>query len=243
MAFGKRTRAKDGLFSECKVCRSERAKQKYIKNKIHINKLNAKWKVENAEKHKEINARWRENNKERNQETGKVLYAKNRGQIRIRHKEWYKNNKEKKKKQNEQWKAANPELARLYRIKAGNKQRSTPQGKLNDSMSSAIWHSLKGLKAGRRWESLAGYTVHDLKQHLEKQFTPGMEWDNYGLWEIDHKTPKTAWNFEKPEDIDFKACWSLKNLSPLWKSVNRRKYNKLEKPFQPSLALQGVANG
>ena len=40
---------------------------------------------------------------------------------------------------------------------------------------------------------------------------------------------------ERPEDEDFKRCWALSNLQPLWMSENRSKNDKLEKPFQPSL--------
>jgi hypothetical protein len=74
-------------------------------------------------------------------------------------------------------------------------------------------------------------------RHLEKQFLPGMSWENMGEWHIDHKIPIAAFNFEKPEDIDFKRCWALKNLQPLWKSENCIKGAKIDKPFQPSLNL------
>jgi len=62
-----------------------------------------------------------------------------------------------------------------------------------------------------------------------------MTWDNYGKWHIDHVIPTSVFNFEKPEDDDFKRCWSLQNLQPLWALDNIKKGNKLEKPFQPKL--------
>jgi len=43
-----------------------------------------------------------------------------------------------------------------------------------------IRHSLKGKKAGRRWEKLVGYTLEDLREHLESQFDNKMNWENYG---------------------------------------------------------------
>jgi len=95
-----------------------------------------------------------------------------------------------------------------------------------------------GLKAGRQWETLVNFTVDQLKQHLEKLFTPEMTWENYGTyWHIDHKIPIAVFNYEKPEDIDFRLCWSLKNLQPLEKIENIKKKDKLEKPFQPSLKI------
>jgi hypothetical protein len=50
--------------------------------------------------------------------------------------------------------------------------------------------------------------------------------------------PITAFNFNTPEDIDFKRCWALSNLQPLWARDNLSKQNKLIKPFQPSLLLR-----
>jgi 5-methylcytosine-specific restriction endonuclease McrA len=65
-----------------------------------------------------------------------------------------------------------------------------------------------------------------------------MNWENYGsYWHIDHKIPISVFNFEKPEDYDFKRCWNLKNLQPLEKFKNMSKGNRLDKHFQPSLAI------
>ena len=115
------------------------------------------------------------------------------------------------------------------------------QFKLNRNIRSSMCNSLKynGSKNGRHWEGLVGYTLMDLKKHLEKKFLPGMSWDNWGIngWHIDHKIPISAFNFTDPSHTDFKRCWSLKNLQPLWAFDNISKNDKLEKPFQPSLAL------
>ena len=64
-----------------------------------------------------------------------------------------------------------------------------------------------------------------------------MIWGNYGDWHIDHKIPISAFNFTKPEHEDFKRCWALSNLQPLWAKDNISKNAKLEKHFQPSLAI------
>jgi hypothetical protein len=64
-----------------------------------------------------------------------------------------------------------------------------------------------------------------------------MTWGNYGQWHVDHKIPISAFNYETPDDIDFKRCWALKNLRPMWAKENISKGAKLDKPFQPALAL------
>jgi hypothetical protein len=136
------------------------------------------------------------------------------------------------------WRLANPEKIKSYVKKTNKKRRSTRSGKLSDLMASGIRHSIKGNKAGRHWEDLVGYTLGQLMNHLEKLFKPGMTWENYGkVWEIDHKIPKVVFNFQHPDHIDFRLCWSLKNLQPLEVSENRKKNAKLSKPFQPSLRL------
>lgn len=129
------------------------------------------------------------------------------------------------------------------RKKSERKIRSTPKGKLCRTMSSSIRHALIGEmgKAGRRWENLVGYSVESLKAHLEKLFSDGMTWENYGEWHIDHKIPISAFNFQCPEDLDFKRCWALRNLQPMWAKENRIKHNRLSKPFQPSLGLAVMA--
>ena len=132
------------------------------------------------------------------------------------------------------WKKRNPENTREHHRKA----RSTPEGKLNCSMEHGIYYSLKNNKKGH-WENFTDYDVHKLKKHLEKQFLEGMSWDNYNYrgWHIDHIIPISAFNFKTPNDIDFKRCWALKNLRPLWAKDNLKKSNKLIQNFQPSLAF------
>lgn len=66
-----------------------------------------------------------------------------------------------------------------------------------------------------------------------------MTWEKYleGKIHIDHKTPKTVFNFTQPEHEDFKRCWALSNLQPMWANENWSKGTKLTKHFQPSLLL------
>lgn len=133
---------------------------------------------------------------------------------------------------------ANRDNLKKVQKRADAKRRSTPKGKLTYCLSWGIRDSLKrGTKSGRHWESLVDFTIDQLKTHLGKLFKPGMTWENYGEWHIDHKIPIAAFNFNKPEDLDFKRCWTLKNLQPLWAKENMSKHAKVNKPFQPSLTI------
>lgn len=96
--------------------------------------------------------------------------------------------------------------------------------RLRTYFTSAICHSLKGsTKGGRSWEALLGYTTSELRDHLERQFLKGMSWDNYGDWHVDHIIPVATFSFSSPDDDDFKACWALTNLRPLWATDNMRR--------------------
>lgn len=74
---------------------------------------------------------------------------------------------------------------------------------------------------------LVGYNLKDLINHLESKFQPGMNWGNYGIWHIDHIIPISSFNITSLECSDFKECWSLDNLQPLWGEDNLKKSNKI----------------
>ena len=105
------------------------------------------------------------------------------------------------------------------------------------TMSSHMYYSLRKAKGDCHWEDLVGYTISDLKKHLENQFKKGMSWDNYGDWEIDHVIPVSAFDFNSPDDPQFKLCWALDNLQPLWMHENRTKGNKITEPKQMRLGI------
>lgn len=174
---------------------------------------------------------------------GKIRFKKRyiieKQEVKQRQKKRYDNNTEKVLAINKRWKQAHPEKIKTQAVKDATKRRKTIKGRLTQNMGSHIAHVLKGEKASRKWESLLGFTVEQLKSHLEKQFTNEMSWENYGsYWHIDHIIPKSVFNYEKAEDIDFKQCWALKNLQPLETIANIKKSNKLHKPFQPALLLE-----
>ena len=100
------------------------------------------------------------------------------------------------------------------------KSKKTSMERLNHNISCTIQAVLKGAKNRRHWETLVDYKLEDLKQHLEKQFKTGMAWDNYGKWHVDHIRPISSFNFTSAEDKEFKGCWALSNLQPLWASEN-----------------------
>lgn len=101
--------------------------------------------------------------------------------------------------------------------------------RIKAAMSGQINFHIK--KRGRSTSELlkvrCGYTVDELIDHLEKQFTGAMSWSNYGVngWHIDHIVPASSFNLE--DEAQFKACWSLANLRPLSAHENQKKSAKM----------------
>ena len=104
--------------------------------------------------------------------------------------------------------------------------------RLNYLFSKKINNALKRKnvsKLGVSWKLLLGYDANILKTHLESLFQPGMSWDNYGKfgWHIDHIIPQSSFVFSSIYDSQFKTCWSLDNLQPLWWYDNLAKRNTI----------------
>jgi hypothetical protein len=79
-------------------------------------------------------------------------------------------------------------------------------------------HALRQNKVGCSWERLVGYTVQELKAHLEAQFESQMSWDNYGRqgWTIDHIIPVSRFLLQLQEPMELRRCFALSNLMPRW---------------------------
>lgn len=104
----------------------------------------------------------------------------------------------------------------------------SPSKKISAHFSTLIHRALGKAKAGRSWRTFVDYSLEELMSHLERQFKPGMSWENKGDWHIDHIIPRSSFEYSSPDDPEFKKCWSLSNLQPLWAVDNIRKNAKLD---------------
>ena len=70
------------------------------------------------------------------------------------------------------------------------------------------------LKNHIKYSKSLGCSHEEFRTHLESLFKPGMTWENYGKWEIDHIKPLMLAFMEGSESFS-KAC-NYMNLQPLW---------------------------
>lgn len=202
--FARKSSAKDGLRSYCKLCGSAYTKQWKSLNPGH----QEQYQKENAEQLAIQKKDYRQRNKE---------------SIAAYNAQWVKLNPD----YHHKWDENNRESRRTSVNKYHTTRRANDVGfRISSNISRSIRYSLSPAnvkKGNRRWESLVGYDRHELKSHIERQFEPSMDWSNWGEWHIDHITPIIDFNIKEAGDSEFMACWSLGNLRPLWAEENVRK--------------------
>jgi len=220
--FSKNKSTPDGLQYNCKICHNLSVRE-YAKANPEKDKETQKrqYKIHIVAR-KEYNKKWLEVNKDKAKKTHTTWRLTNKEKITERDRRYLKKNWDRIKEYNRKWYLAH----RILKVKI---KKDPIFYRLNSIIGSKIGHSLHGNKNGRHWENLVGYTVQDLIKHLEKQFTDGMSWNNYGFygWHVDHIIPKSFFEFTSSDDIEFKYCWSLINLQPLWATDNKKKHNKI----------------
>ena len=129
---------------------------------------------------------------------------------------------------------AQPETKRAWQKKYRD---ANPKSRVRNNITKRIIYCLKTGRKSKRLEQLLGYKIDDLMAHLESQFRHGMSWSNYGKWHIDHVIPVAAFNCETEDHPDFRKCWAMSNLQPLWAKDNMSKSDKMPDGFQYSLSL------
>ena len=173
--------------------------------------------------------------KARKKEYDRVRYLKNKDYINKITKEYKKSHPEASRRYSRMYYYRNREriLAKKHEKDVTEEQRRKNRkyyhnNRISRVMAQRIRSSLKS-KDGKSWADLVDYTIEELKAHLESKFKDEMTWNNYGKWHIDHIKPISKFNVTSFDCYDFKECWSLNNLQPLWAVDNLRKHNKWSK--------------
>lgn len=118
-------------------------------------------------------------------------------------------------------KAGQKNLGDNHRKARRRKWRNKPENKLALNLRTRLWFALKGRAKFESALALIGCSISELKVHLQAQFKPGMTWDNYGEWHVDHKRPCSLFNLSVPSEQ--RRCFHYTNLQPLWAAENLHK--------------------
>ena len=148
--------------------------------------------------------------------------------VKIAQKKWRLENKEKiiAYKKSEKGKAKQSKSLRAYYRRRIKKD---PAFKLSRIMRNRLQTFLKrkGLNKSNKTMELVGCSKDFLREHLEKQFKPGMNWSNHNFrgWHVDHIVPLSKFDCSDPDQLK-RAC-HYSNLQPLWAEENFKKHNSL----------------
>lgn len=180
----------------CPKCKQEKSKELFYKNKNTKDGLSSYCRVCMCKIYKDKREQILKQQKEYNKTE----------QRKYQQKEWYINNMQ---TQNRSQKIKKQNNVCLY---------------LDCIFRNRLYKSFIYNRGFESWEQLVDYNWEQLKEHLESQFTPEMNWNNYGeYWKLDHIIPKSQFYYDNFECRDFRICWSLMNLRPLNKYENAQR--------------------
>lgn len=145
-------------------------------------------------------------------------YPKNADKMRKRARDWYADNTERHRATSKAWLGQNKERYLATRRKYHARRKKTDVLYALDFVMRASVRRLVS-KGGKSHK--LGYSAESLKQRIECQFKPGMSWENYGEWEIDHKIPMSL--MMARGEVSPYIINALSNLQPMWRANNRAK--------------------
>lgn len=188
----------------CKTCSSERGKRFYY-NPKNIDSIREKAKL----RMKDVIAKTDKDERNENRRKERADPVKGKV-IREREKAYLANNPEKKiEKQRRQ----------------NERRRADPLKSFFHRASSLIRLTLKNgnWNKSKRTEVILGCSILEFKKMIERQFLPGMTWENKGEWHLDHIVPiSTAKTQEEAE-----ALSRAGNFRPIWAADNLAKSNSI----------------
>lgn len=178
---------------------------------------------------------WYQNNKDKR----KQYYIDNIEQIRQKDTVRYNSNKDKKKQYNKNYYCKNSEKIKLEKVTHRKQNRDSINKynreyyknvshrlakNLRGRLSCAIQRNFDGSRDGSFVKDL-GCSIEEFRSFIEKKWTKGMSWDNYGWgndkWHLDHIIALA--NFDLTNDTDFKKAVHYTNYQPLWQLDNFKK--------------------
>lgn len=157
----------------------------------------------------------------------KQYYNSNQSKIKKQKSKYRKQNKNKLLSYNKKYRRLNKEKTKIrmskYRKQNIEKIRLYQKNKYANDIIYRMGKNIrrriqKYIKGDDYYSNILGCSTHKFKIYLEKQFTEGMSWTNYGYygWHIDHIIPLSS---AKNKKELIKLC-HYTNCQPLWAKDN-----------------------
>lgn len=200
--FWKNKKALTGFSCSCKRC--------VRKRRVEIRET---LKIENPEEYGKRRNSWRESVRKSGTPERRKAW---RDKKRMDEPDYFSN-------EMKEWRRNNPEKKRVYQREWQRKMMNDPLYRLGQNLRSRLRGAIKksfGKKNSRSMD-LTGCSLEFLTQYLEKQFQPGMSWNNYGKWEIEHTL--ACCQFDLRSEEEQRKCFHYTNLAPMWAVDNARK--------------------
>jgi hypothetical protein len=197
----------------CNKCKIEKNVEEFYRNNKNKNLYRGQCKKCMDEKSRLYNSMNSEKIKIKNRE----YYHKNKELNKIKCREYREKNKERLQLNFRNWRKNNKHKINEYNRKPINKVKNSLRSRINELMN-------KKYKNPRTLE-LVGCDYAFLMEYIEKKFTEGMTWENYGYsgWHIDHIIPLCTAKTEE----ELKKLYHYTNLQPLWAEDNFKKAKKI----------------
>ena len=135
-------------------------------------------------------------------------------------------NKELKSKYNAEYHQKNKEaIYKRYSEYRKNRLITDPAFALKHRIGTLIRQSITSKSYTKKslTAEILGCTASEFCNHIERQFTKGMNWKNISKWQIDHIVPVSSGGHDEAEIIRLSHYL---NLRPLWAEDNLKKSNK-----------------
>ena len=82
-------------------------------------------------------------------------------------------------------------------------------------------------KPSQAYATYFGLDINSYRKWIELQFTPDLNWDNFGSdWQFDHIVPVAYFDFNVEEDL--KLCWNFINMRVEKLENNKNRGNRID---------------
>lgn len=186
------------------------------------NETTKTWLKKNAEHVKERRRLKYEADREVVAARRKTRYERNKEQLKGVFKAYREANREKVNASIKRWHQMNKDRVRVYRKK---RMATNVLFNMSERLRNRLNISIRrgGYSKKSSTQEILGCSWAEFCAHIEGLFSEGMNWDNRGLWHLDHRIPLVA---AKTEEELFKLA-HYTNIQPLWAADNQTKKAKM----------------